>query len=321
VARGGEDADEEEEMTAISTARRQDITTWTKQDAQKAAQLGSHIGDAVVKMWQKAKDAAMVEAAVDAKLLAQRDFVVWWDQQSKPEGRPPKNSNRTVRVSDQLADFGLNEMQVSRWRSRLTENGAPNDEKFERYRDQVLARCLKTIEAETAANFSSESVQWYTPPSYIEAVRDVLGSIDLDPASCEVANEAVGAREIFDGTPERDGLKRKWHGRVFLNPPYGTVDGESLAGLFCSKAVSEYESGNEEAVILVNSSHSQRWQACLYDYAVCFVDHRIKFVSGDGEQNENPTFQNIFVYLGKDRAKFDRAFSRFGYVMERVRDD
>jgi ParB family chromosome partitioning protein len=303
-------------MNNLSTARKQDITTWTKQDAQKAAQLGSHIGDAVVKMWQKAKDPAMVEAAVDAKLLAQRDFVLWWDAQENAGGNP------TVTGRERLADFGIDRTTLHRWRSRLTENGAANDEKFERYRDQVLARCLKTIEAEMAANFSSESVQWYTPPTYLDAVRDVLGSIDLDPASCDVANQAVCAKEIFDGTPEKDGLKRQWHGRVFLNPPYGTVDGESLAGLFCAKAVSEYESGNvEEAVILVNSSHSQRWQAPLYDYAVCFVDHRIKFVSGDGEQNENPTFQNIFVYLGKDRAKFGRAFSRFGYVMERVRDD
>jgi hypothetical protein len=308
-------------MSSLARIENRDITTWTKQDAHKAAQIGGHIGDAVVKMWQKAKDAAMVKAAVDAKLLAQRDFVVWWDAQEKDKGGRPtmETCNSTVTGLD---EFGLNRMTVSRWRSRLTEGGAPNDEKFERYRDQVLARCLKTIEAETAANFSSESVQWYTPPPYLDAVRDVLGSIDLDPASCEIANQAVGAKEIFDGTPERDGLKRAWHGRVFLNPPYGTVDGESLAGLFCAKAVSEYESGNvDEAIVLVNSSHSQRWQTCLYDYAVCFVDHRIKFVSGDGEQNENPTFQNIFVYLGKDRAKFARAFSRFGYVMERVRDE
>ncbi len=241
-------------MTNLTTARRQDVTAWTKQDAQKAAQLGSHIGDAVVKMWQKAKDAAMVEAAVDAKLSAQRDFVVWWDQQEKPEGRPPKNSVSPARVSERLGEYGLNETTVSRWRSRLTEDGRPNDEKFDRYRDQVLARCLKTIEAETAANFSSESVQWYTPPSYLEAVRDALGSIDLDPASCEIANEAVGAKEFFDGTPEKDGLKRRWHGRVFLNPPYGTIDGESLAGLFCAKAVSEYENGNIDAAIIFRSS-------------------------------------------------------------------
>jgi hypothetical protein len=68
----------------------------------------------------------------------------------------------------------------------------------------------------------------------------------------------------------------------------------------------------------VNSLHSQSWQAALYDYPICFVDHRIQFVSGDGEKNKNPTFQNIFVYMGPEPGKFAAVFSRFGYVMKRM---
>jgi hypothetical protein len=102
--------------------------------------------------------------------------------------------------------------------------------------------------------------------------------------------------------------------------PYGrTADGSSLAGAFCMKAISEYESGNiESCIILVNSLHSQSWQAPLYDYPICLVDHRIRFVSGDGEQNKNPTFQNIFVYLGREVDKFATAFERFGYVLGKL---
>jgi hypothetical protein len=44
------------------------------------------------------------------------------------------------------------------------------------------------------------------------------------------------------------------------------------------------------------------------------VDHRIHFVSADGEENENPTFQNLFVYLGNDVARFAKVFLRIGYV-------
>ena len=117
-------------------------------------------------------------------------------------------------------------------------------------------------------------------------------------------------------------LGQSWHGRVFVNPPYGkTETGESVAALFCNKAIAEYEDGNIEAcIILVNSSHSQNWQAPLFCNRFCLVDHRIKFMSGDGDQNKNPTFQNMFVDLGDDQFKqrFAETFRKIGYVMEPV---
>jgi DNA N-6-adenine-methyltransferase (Dam) len=114
-----------------------------------------------------------------------------------------------------------------------------------------------------------------------------------------------------------DGLVKPWHGRVFVNPPYGkTETNKSMAAAFCQRAIDQYEDGTIEAcVILVNSLHSQSWQKPLYDYPICLVDHRISFVSGEGKENENPTFQNMFVYLGPNKKKFAEVFSRFGYVM------
>ena len=167
------------------------------------------------------------------------------------------------------------------------------------------------------ANYSSETNEWYTPADYMQCVRDFLGGIDLDPASNAIANEAVQAKEIY--TASNNGLALPWRGRVFVNPPYGVEGGQSVAGQFCAKAIEEHAAGNaSEVIILVNSVHSQKWQAPLYDYAVCFVDHRIKFVNGDGSENENPTFQNIFIYLGSRKDDFAAAFSKFGYVMEKI---
>jgi hypothetical protein len=166
------------------------------------------------------------------------------------------------------------------------------------------------------ANYSSESVEWYTPPKYIDAVRELLGGIDLDPASNDKANAWIKAKQIY--TAADDGLARPWRGRVFVNPPYGTENGKSVAGAWCQRAMDQYESGAVEAcVILVNSVHDQSWQEPLFAFPVCLVDHRIKFLAGDGTENENPTNRNLFVYLGNDRAKFAEVFSRFGWCCRR----
>jgi hypothetical protein len=44
---------------------------------------------------------------------------------------------------------------------------------------------------------SSESAEWFTPPRYIQAVREVLGGIDLDPASSRAASRIVGGRRAI----------------------------------------------------------------------------------------------------------------------------
>jgi hypothetical protein len=62
---------------------------------------------------------------------------------------------------------------------------------------------------------SSESAEWFTPPRYIQAVREVLGGIDLDPASSRAANRIVGAARYF--TAADNGYGREWHSRIFLN--------------------------------------------------------------------------------------------------------
>ena len=54
--------------------------------------------------------------------------------------------------------------------------------------------------------------EWYTPPAIIEAARNVMGSIDLDPASCYEANKIVKATEHYD--IEDNGLTHRWEGNM-----------------------------------------------------------------------------------------------------------
>lgn len=159
---------------------------------------------------------------------------------------------------------------------------------------------------------TSEHVQWYTPADYIEAARDVLGGIDLDPASSALANETVKAVEYFDELD--DGLTQTWRGRVWLNPPYGKG-----SGLFTTKLVDEHSAGNVTAAILLLNAYGfdSGWFQPLWDHPICFTDHRIVFTSPD-RTTGGPANANIFIYLGPDEAQFVERFSGFGAVVRRV---
>lgn len=274
-----------------------------------------HASDAAIKAAERARDPDIFEKAIRKNLEAKRDFAADYKGRFSA-GRPKKNSVRSggiISHENYCASFGFSSRSVQKWCERLLSK-----ELFEKEIGSRLKAAQKRFIDDTeAANYSSEDVEWYTPSEYIETVRAVLGTIDLDPASCSFANQIVGAVNIF--TAADDALTREWHGSVFLNPPYGVKDGDSLAGVFCAKAIAEYQSGRAEAaIILVNSVHAQKWQAPLYEYPICFVDHRIAFMSSDGQVNKSPTFMNMFAYLGKNRQKFAEEFSRWGYVMARV---
>lgn len=272
-----------------------------------------HAVEQAQKIAERIKDPTALERALRLKLKAQRDFAA--EYRSKfPHGKNQFSTgdDSTVVSSEWCLSFGFHVRTVQRWLELLFTDA------FGRKENEIKKRCWQLAEMWQAANFSSESVEWFTPRRYVELVRQVLGEIDLDPASSVAANLVIGAKTFY--TASDDGLSKEWNGRVFMNPPYGRTDEHpSLAAAFCNKALEEHAAGNIEAcIILVNSLHSQAWQRPAYDHPICFVDHRIQFVSGDGEENKNPTFQNIFIYLGSDLAAFKRAFSTIGYVMVRA---
>src|SRR6266700_2089374 len=84
---------------------------------------------------------------------------------------------------------------------------------------------------------TSNSTEWYTPRKYVDAAREVMGSIDCDPASNDLANEIVQAKTYY--TKETDGYNKRWHGNVWLNPPYG-FDGKQPNQSRWSQRLMEY---------------------------------------------------------------------------------
>jgi len=158
---------------------------------------------------------------------------------------------------------------------------------------------------------NSGNNEWYTPPAYIQAARQVMGSIDTDPASSEIANRTVGAAVYF--TKDDNGLIQKWHGNIWLNPPYR----QPAIRLFCEAVVQKYLSGEiEQAVVLVNNGTETAWGQTLLgaSSAVCSPRGRIKFVDPEGRPSGAPLQGQAVAYLGKHPERFKQAFSQFGLV-------
>lgn len=156
---------------------------------------------------------------------------------------------------------------------------------------------------------------WYTPPEYIEAARRVLGVIDLDPASSDVAQEFVKADTYY--TIDDDGLVHDWYGKVWLNPPYA----RKLIDQFVGKLVQEYLDGNvEEAILLTNNSADTGWWhlAANESSAVVNTRGRIKFyqlTENGAEKKNTPPVGQTFFYFGPNVRKFIRVFEPYGIVL------
>jgi hypothetical protein len=89
----------------------------------------------------------------------------------------------------------------------------------------------------------------FTPRAIVDAARRTLGAIHLDPASCALANEVVGAGRYFDAA--NDGLTLPWEGNVFLNPPGGKVRGRSVAAQWWAKLYRSWRNGDVPMAIFV----------------------------------------------------------------------
>ena len=161
-----------------------------------------------------------------------------------------------------------------------------------------------------SAYTSSASVEWYTPSQYMEAAREVMGGIDLDPASCARANETVCAGHYF--SKEDDGLQQEWSGRVFLNPPYG-----GLCPSFIRKLIEQFQARRvQQEIVLVNAHTTDTsWFGLLWNYTLCFTDHRIDFCAGTGAKSTSSTHGNVFVYMGPHAARFREVFQQFGRIV------
>jgi len=126
-----------------------------------------------------------------------------------------------------------------------------------------------------------ERDDWRTPPTLMADIYDRF-KLDFDPCP-------------YPRPKGWDGLKGDWHGRAFVNPPYGKE-----TGAWIQKALGELIAGRIEiAVFLIHARTDTRWfQDLVLEQAeeLYFIRGRVAFVGPDGRGEPSP-FPSLIAVL------------------------
>jgi hypothetical protein len=142
--------------------------------------------------------------------------------------------------------------------------------------------------------------EWLTPPSIVRA----LGIFDLDP--CAPINRPwETARKHY--TKEDDGLKQRWEGRVWCNPPYGRETFAWLAKLA--------DHGNGIALIFARTEtkgfHREIWEKA---HSVFFFEGRLRFHYICGEQGGTANAPSCLVAYSANDAEAIEVAAFWGMI-------
>jgi ParB family chromosome partitioning protein len=155
--------------------------------------------------------------------------------------------------------------------------------------------------------------EWFTPPEWVELARRALGRIDVDPASNELSQRVIKAKQWFSKSD--DGLDRDWCGKVFLNPPYAQPAIEQ----FIDKLIAESDAGRTtHAVLLTHNYTDTAWfqKAARWADLLCFTRGRIAFLDSYGAAAA-PTQGQAFFYFGNEPKLFRENFGKVGFLVRR----
>lgn len=132
------------------------------------------------------------------------------------------------------------------------------------------------------ASKKGKSDTWLTPLDIISRLS--TDGFDLDPCGYDGHNTA---RKII--TLPQDGLKYKWHGKVWLNPPYS--DAEPWL-----RRLSEHGCG----VALMFSRTGTSYMQGILRAATCvqFIKGRISFIKPGVEKSNNAGADSMAIFFG-----------------------
>lgn len=138
-----------------------------------------------------------------------------------------------------------------------------------------------------AMNVDTGEKTWLTPLSIIQT----LGPFQTDPCCPDGGMPWKTAERMI--TKSEDGLKQKWDGRVWLNPPYGN----DAVPFF--KKMSEHGKGT--ALVFARTDTSM-WHDYIFPFAsgIFFIRGRLKFYHQDGSRGETATAPSALVTYGEE---------------------
>jgi phage N-6-adenine-methyltransferase len=293
-----------------------------------AASIALPVGqwaERITAAWNKSREAIF---EVGQLLLAAKDELPHGSFEDMVESKLPFGSRTARRLMSIARDVRLSDrthgsVLPTSWRT-LYELTKLSDETFEAginrgiIRPDMERKDLRNLGLDdedeepkhVRGTFGTGENEWFTPIQFIDAARDVMGEIDLDPATHPVAQRTIRARTFF--TAGDNGLSRPWYGRVWLNPPYA----QPLIADFVNKMIEEYAAGRvEQAIMLTHNYTDTAWfQAAAASAAlVCFTRGRVKFLDANASECA-PTQGQAFFYFGPATQKFAAVFRSFGFV-------
>lgn len=228
-------------------------------------------------------DTMAVGAAEDVVIGNQEVAAAWLEEIREVEFA----ETELVAVETQHAEFLAMEAGEQEGAPALVHSPAPKRQR------------KKCFSHDRIANGKDE---WLTPKHLLER----LGPFDLDPCSPIVRPWDTAAKHytIFD-----NGLKQKWKGRVWLNPPYGAQTGLWLARLS--------EHGDGIALVFARTEtkafHKHVWPKAS---VLLFLKGRLTFHHADGSAaNSAAGAPSVLIAYGERNAACLRALKCLGAVV------
>jgi phage N-6-adenine-methyltransferase len=284
-----------------------------------------------VEVWAKAekKDAELQNLIAEQKIRTQRilgQLIKNGQEQGEIATQETGGNIFKYAKEEHIKPKTLSEVGITRKQSSMFKTIAEIPEKkFENYiaekktavddavNELTTSGILAFAKGKPHVSNNSGENEWYTPLKFIKSARNVMGSITLDPASSDEANEIVKAETIY--TKEDDGLTKSWYGNIWLNPPYA----QPLISHFSNKLI-KHLANIKQACVLTNNATETEWYQRMLERcdAICFIKGRVKFLDLDGDATGAPLQGQTIMYFGKNINEFDTEFSKYGICITTI---
>lgn len=139
----------------------------------------------------------------------------------------------------------------------------------------------------TNIHFSSKTDLWATPQDFFDKYNQIY-NFDID-----VCALPENAKCLIYFTPEQDGLKQKWSGKCWMNPPYGRTIKH-----WVKKAYESSLDGCVVVCLLPARTDTSWWHDFCIKGKIEFIRGRLKF---GGNKNSAP-FPSAIVVFDKNES-------------------